>query len=448
VATLTTPGPSRRAGWSAYVVERLTRWETPVTSYYLLLGSTVLLVAIGLVMVLSSSSVESYAESGSSFAVFGRQALFAGLGLPLMWFASRLRLSTWKRLAWPLLGLAVAGQLLVFSPLGVGVKGNTNWIEVAGVRAQPSEAAKLALAVWCAAVLARKRHLLDRWAHVLVPVGPFAALVIGLVLKGHDLGTALVLMAVVGGALFVAGVPARMFAVAGAVAAGAAAALVTSSSNRMQRIESWLSAECTDYYGACWQTTHGKWALASGGWWGLGLGASREKWSWLPEAHNDFIYAIIGEELGLPGTVAVVLLFAALGVACARVVRRTDDLFVKIATAGVMAWVVGQAMVNIGVVLGLLPVIGVPLPLVSSGGSALISTLVALGMVLSFARAEPGAKDALEARPSVVRRSLAIVPLRGPATADRPARRGVPSPRGAGRTRPGGAAPTRRRGGS
>ncbi|MFP5335218.1 MAG: putative lipid II flippase FtsW [Actinomycetes bacterium] len=420
MATITTQEPARRPGLATAVVDRLTRWETPVTSYYLLLGSTLLLVAIGLVMVLSSSSVESYARSGSSFAVFGRQALFAAIGLPLMWGASRLRVETWKRLAWPLLGLAVAGQLLVLTPLGVGVKGNTNWIEIAGVRAQPSEAAKLALAVWCAAVLARKRHLLSRWAHVLVPVGPFAGLVIGLVLTGRDLGTALVMMAVVAGALFVAGVPTRMFLAAGGVAAVAAAFLVSSSRNRMSRVQTWLSAECTDTWGACWQTMHGKWALASGGWWGVGLGASREKWEWLPEAHNDFIYAIIGEELGLPGTLVVVLLFTAVGVACARVVRRADDVFVKIATAGVLAWVVGQAMINIAVVLGLLPVIGIPLPLVSAGGSALVSTLLALGMVLSFARAEPGARDALEARSSVVRRSLAVVPLRVPAPRRRP----------------------------
>lgn len=415
MASVTGPAPARRGTLSAALVDRLTRWETPVTSYYLLLGSTLLLVGIGLVMVLSSSSVEAYAQSGSSFSVFSRQALFAGIGLPLMWAASRVPVATWKRLAWPVLGLAVLAQLLVFTPLGVGVKGNTNWIEVAGVRAQPSEAAKLALAIWCAAVLTRKRHLLSSWAHVLVPVGPFAGLVIGLVLVGRDLGTALVLMAVVAGALFVAGVPGRMFALAGGLAAGAAALLVATSANRMSRVEAWLSAECTDYWGTCWQTIHGKWALASGGWWGVGLGASREKWAWLPEAHNDFIFAIIGEELGLAGTVVVVLLFAVLGVACARVVRRSDDVFVKVATAGVLAWVVGQAMVNIAVVLALLPVIGIPLPLVSAGGSALVSTLVALGMVLSFARSEPGARDALEARSSVVRRSLAVVPLRVPA---------------------------------
>lgn len=394
------------------LVDRLTRWETPATSYYLLLGATALLVTIGLVMVLSSSSVEAIARDQSAYTVFGRQAAFALIGVPLMWVASRLPVRVWKRAAWPMLGLALMGQLLVFSPLGVGVKGNTNWVEVMGVRGQPSEAAKLALVVWCAAVLARKQPLLDRWSHVLVPVGPLAGLVVGLVLLGRDLGTGLVLMAIIIGVLFVAGVPLRMFALAGAVVAVLAGFLVTSSQNRMARIDTWLGGECTDTFGACWQSTHGAWALASGGWWGLGLGASKEKWSWLPEADNDFIYAIIGEELGLPGTVVVVLLFVALGVGGARVVRRHDDVFVKVATAGVLAWVLGQAMINIAVVLGLLPVIGLPLPLVSSGGSALISTMVALGMVLSFARAEPGARDALSARAGVVRASLPVVPLR------------------------------------
>jgi cell division protein FtsW len=416
VAVLTPPtaarGEAERPGRAPGLVDRLLRWETPATSYYLLLGATTLLIAIGLVMVLSSSSVEAIARDQSAFTVFGRQAAFAVLGVPLMWVASRLPVQAWKAAAWPLLGLAVAGQLLVFTPLGVGVKGNTNWVEVFGLRAQPSEAAKLALVVWCAAVLARKQPLLDRWAHVLVPVGPLAGLVVGLVLLGRDLGTGLVLMAIVVGVLFVAGVPLRMFALAGVAASVLAVALVATSKNRMSRIDTWLGGECTDTYGACWQSTHGAWALASGGWWGLGLGASKEKWSWLPEADNDFIYAIIGEELGLPGTVVVVLLFAALGVGCARVVRRHDDVFVKIATAGVMAWVLGQAMINIAVVLGLLPVIGLPLPLVSSGGSALISTMVALGMVLSFARAEPGARDALSARAGVVRASLPVVPLR------------------------------------
>jgi len=395
--------------------ERLGRWETPATSYYLLLGAVLTLVVFGLVMVLSSSSVTSIAASGSPFSVFSRQALFAAIGLPLMWGLSRLRVETWKRLAWPALVAAVGAQLLVFTPLGVGVGGNLNWIEVAGIRAQPSELLKVALVLWCGVVLARKGPLLTQWQHVMVPVGVVAAGVLGLVLLGHDLGTGLVLMLVVAVMLFVAGVRVRMFVLAGAAAAAVTAALVTSSANRMERVGIWLSGECEDRFGTCLQPIHGEWALASGGWWGVGLGASREKWSWLPEAHNDFIYAIIGEELGLPGTLAVLGLLAVVCVAGLRVVQRHQDPFVKIATAGVIAWVVGQGLVNVGVVLGLLPVIGVPLPLVSSGGSALITTLMGLGMVLSFARQEPGADDALAARAGVVRRSLAVVGSRGSA---------------------------------
>ncbi len=394
---------------------RLARWETPATSYYLLLGAVLTLVVFGLVMVLSSSSVTSIAASGSPFSVFSRQAVFAAIGLPLMWGLSRLSIRTWKLLAWPALAGAVGAPRQVLKPQGVDVGGNLNWIEVAGIRAQPSELLKVTLVLWCAVVLARKGPLLAQWQHVVVPVGIVAGGVLGLVLLGKDLGTGLVLMLIVAVMLFVAGVRARMF-VLGAVAAGAvASALVTSSANRMERVGAWLSGECADRYGICLQPIHGEWALASGGWWGVGLGASREKWSWLPEAHNDFIYAIIGEELGLPGTLAVLGLLAVICVAGLRVVQRHEDPFVKIATAGVIAWVVGQGLVNVGVVLGLLPVIGVPLPLVSSGGSALITTLMGLGMVLAFARQEPGADDALAARAGVVRRSLAVVGSRGSA---------------------------------
>jgi cell division protein FtsW len=154
----------------------------------------------------------------------------------------------------------------------------------------------------------------------------------------------------------------------------------------------------------------GRYALADGGWIGLGLGASREKWQWLSEPHNDFIFAIIGEELGLPGTLMVLALFGVLAYACYRLVLRSGDFFVRLATAGAMAWIVVQALVNIGAVIGLLPVIGVPLPLVSSGGSSLITTMGVLGMLMSFARAEPGAKEALAGRPSILRRTAAVVP--------------------------------------
>jgi cell division protein FtsW len=212
----------------------------------------------------------------------------------------------------------------------------------------------------------------------------------------------------------------RVFAMAAGLAVPVVGLLVASSANRMGRINTWLSGQaCTDVFGTCLQTVHSQWALATGGWWGVGLGASRQKWSWLPEAHNDFIFAIIGEELGLAGTLAVLALFALLGFGLFRLVLVSNDMFVKVATGGVLVWVLGQAVVNVGAVIGVLPVIGVPLPLVSSGGSALMTTLIALGMVLGFARRVPGAREALRSRPSVVRRSLAVLPGHRPARHNR-----------------------------
>jgi len=395
-----------RAAWREWL-------DSPLATYYIVLAATVALIVIGLVMVLSSSSVEAYAQTRSAYSVFARQALFAAIGVPLTAMAVRMPVRAWKALAWPLLVVAVGSLLLVFSPLGLVVRGNRNWIAIGGLTVQPAEAAKLALVVWAASVLARKQALLHRIRHVLVPVVPVALVLLGLVLAGHDLGTALVLMALTGALLFAAGAPLRVFVASGAFAAVVVAMLVEGSQNRMERITAWLGgADCSDYYGVCWQAVHAKWALASGGWWGVGLGASREKWSWLPEAHNDFIFAIVGEELGLVGSLAVLGLFAVLALGLLRVVLRSDDLFVKIATGGVLTWVIGQAVINVGAVLGLLPVVGVPLPLVSSGGSALLTTMIALGMVIGFARREPGAARALAARTGLVRRSLAVLPAR------------------------------------
>jgi cell division protein FtsW len=383
-------------------------WNSAVTSYYLLTGTTVLLLSLGLVMVLSSSSVDSLAAGHSPYAIALNQGLYALIGLPLLWLASRTPPKVLRRVAWPLLGAAVFAQLLVFSPLGVTRNGNRNWLVIAGQSFQPSEAAKIALAIWLGAVLARKRPLLQQWSHVALPMLPVAVLVVGLVLAGHDLGTALILLFVIAGALFVAGVPMRMLVGMGALAGLVVYQLVSASQNRTNRIGSFLSTNC-DIAGACYQTQHGIWGLASGGWWGLGLGASREKWSYLPEAHNDFIFAIIGEELGLLGTLLVLVLFGVMALVITRIVHRHKDPFVKITTGAIGCWLLGQALINIGVVIGLLPVVGVPLPLVSAGGSALITTMLALGILISFARTEPGAAAALAARPGLVRRSLAVV---------------------------------------
>jgi len=390
------------------------RFESPVTTYYLLLSATAMLVVIGLVMVLSASSVTSYKDTNSSFTVFVSQLQSAVIGVFCAFVATRVRLITWKRISVPMLAVALFLQALVFVPgLGVSINGNRNWIQIAGQQVQPSEFAKVALVLFGATVLTKKRRKLGEFMHAAVPlVFPAGALLLLLVLGGKDLGTGLVLLAILGGLLFAAGVPARMFLVAGAAFAALAAVMVVTSANRMGRINDWLGGGCVDPHGSCWQTTHGQYALADGGWWGVGLGASREKWQWLPAAHNDFIFAIIGEELGLPGTLVIIGLFGLLAFACYRLVLRSGDFFVRVATAGIMVWILAQAMINIGAVIGLLPVIGVPLPLVSSGGSALVTTLFGLGILLSFARNEPGCREALAARPGVVRRSLAVIPMR------------------------------------
>ena len=393
---------------------RVTTWlqrlESPVTTYYVLLSVTAVLVIIGLIMVLSASAIVSYKNSDSSYTIFLRQMQFAIVGAIALLLVSRLSVSRWKSLGVPALLGAMGLQLLVFTPLGKSVNGNTNWISLGPLTIQPSEFAKLGLVLFGAAVLTRKRKLLGQFKHALVPfVLPFAALAIGLVLLGGDLGTVLVMCAIVAAVLFTAGVSWRLFAAGGLGFGLLAAVMVLTSANRLGRLDVWLGKD-TDPFGAARQPIHGRYALADGGWWGVGLGASREKWQWLSEPHNDFIYAIIGEELGLPGTLVVLALFAVLALVCYRLVLRTDDLFIRLATGGVMTWILVQAMINIGAVIGLLPVIGVPLPLVSSGGSSLVTTMLALGMLLSFARQEPGCAEALAARPSVVRRSLAVLP--------------------------------------
>ena len=373
------------------------RWDRPLTSYLLLAGSTVLLVTLGLVMVLSASSVTSYRETRSSWSIAENQMLWVAIGVPIMLVAARLPVQAWRRLAWPLL-VGTLGLLALVPVIGVEVYGNRNWLALGPLRVQPSELAKVALVIWGAHVLARKRPLAHEWGHLLVPVVPVAVLVVGLVLAGHDLGTALLLMVVVAVLMFLAGAPLRLFAVGGVAAAAVSALAVVANPTRLVRVRTWLDPASADPLLAGWQPAHGLYALAGGGWWGVGLGASRQKWGGLPEAHTDFIFAIIGEELGLAGTLTVLGLFVLFAYAGIRVALRSGDLFVRLAAGAATMWITAQALVNIGAVVGVLPIVGITLPLISYGGSSLVTTLLAVGMLLSFARAEPSAAAALRAR--------------------------------------------------
>lgn len=395
----------QNAGWFASV------WDSPLTSYYMLVGATTMLLVLGLVMVLSSSSVDSLKSGDSVYAVFLNQGLFVGIGLVAMLVAIRIPIRFYLKFGGALLFATCVMQLLIFTSLARGKGGNVNWIHLfGGITVQPSEFMKLGLAIWLGSIMFRKEPYLSDWRHSVIPAVPVIGIVLALVIAGHDLGTAGIIMLLSAGALFVAGVPMRIFAVAASLLAVIAIAYVVGAPNRMQRIHAWLgNAEVADPQGLAYQTKHGLWGLGTGGISGVGLGAGRQKWSYLPEAHNDFIFAVIGEELGLVGTLSVLVLFAALGVAMVRVIRRHEHTAAKVTTAAVASWVIGQALINIGVVIGLLPVIGVPLPLLSAGGSSLIATMTALGIVMHFARNEPGAAQMLAARGSLVKRSVAVL---------------------------------------
>jgi cell division protein FtsW len=372
-------------------------FDRPLTSYYLLLAASTLLLTIGLLEVLSASSVYSYKVHGNSYHVFLKQLTWVLLGLPIAFVASRMphRLLRW--LAWPALIVSAVLIYLTGTSLGFEVNGNRNWLAVGPLTMQPSELAKLAIILWSADLYARKERLLGDWKHTLVPMVPVTGAVTALVVIQGDLGTALVLMAIVLGMLWVVGAPARLFIGSLLTVAVLALYLATTSAERLQRLTNFADP-FKDYQGAGWQPAHGLFAMSSGGLLGKGISASQQKWGSLPEAHTDFIFAVLGEELGLVGTLLVLGLFLTIAYAGIRVAVRTTDPFVRYMSAGITIWLTAQMMINVGMVLALLPVIGLPLPLVSYGGSALLPSLVALGLLVSFARSEPGARSALRAR--------------------------------------------------
>jgi cell division protein FtsW len=349
---------------------------------------TLLLLLFGLLMGFSASFVGA-ALDGDAFGTFRRQLLWAAIGLPVLWLTSRVPRTVLRRLAWPGLALAVLGLLLVLIP-GVGVErfGSSRWVGVGEFVVQPSEAAKVLLLVWLADVLERKRPRdgsLHRTEHLLLPALPVLAVMGLLVMLQPDLGTTLLLAAVVALVLWVEGLRMRFFLtglLAGGVLAGA---LALGAEYRSARIRGWLQPEAYALDEG-FQLMQSWVALGSGGLLGLGPGSSRGKWNYLPNPGTDFVFAVIGEELGLVGAGAVLLLFLVLlgaGLHVAAVARPGFDRTVAFALTGL---IVGQALLNIATVIGLLPITGVTLPLVSAGGSSLVVTLGALGILVNIAR--------------------------------------------------------------
>ncbi|WP_107774578.1 putative lipid II flippase FtsW [Nocardioides sediminis] len=370
--------------------------DRPLSSYYLLLGASTMLLTIGLMMVLSSSSVDAYKTTGDSYAIVKRQLMWVLLGLPCAFIASRMSHAWIRRMAWPAYILSLV-LLLLTAFLGVERNGNQNWLAVGPLAIQPSEIAKLGLVLWAANIYARKERRLGRVHEIMIPVVPGLLMATGLVIVGRDLGTALVLFAILLGMLWVVGAPPRFFVLSISIIGVAVIFLAAMDAERLQRITN-FSDPFKDYLDTGWQPAHGLYALSTGGWFGQGIGASTQKWGGLPEAHNDFIFAVLGEELGLVGTLLVIGLFFTIAFAAIRIASRTAEPFVRYMSFGIVVWLLGQMMINVGMVLTVLPVIGIPLPLVSYGGSALLPSLVALGLLVGFARREPEAAAALAAR--------------------------------------------------
>ncbi|CAM3168500.1 putative lipid II flippase FtsW [Stackebrandtia soli] len=373
--------------------------DRPLASYFLLLSSAGLLLVIGLVMVFSATMVKAYAEEGNAFSAIMRQAMWALIGLVGFWLAQRMPVGVYRRVGRPL--LLVSGVLLVilalFPSIDVGFLSTDGlWINVGQIQFQPSELMKFAFLLYAASVLVRAGPKIGLWRELAVPLFPVAAVVFLLV--GYtDLGTMLCLVAMFFGLLWSAGVRLRVFAAMAAVAAAGALVLTLVASYRMERLVSFGSPED---YASDWgyQAIQGYYAIADGGWFGVGLGESRQKWEWLPNGHNDFIFALIAEELGVVGCAVVLVLFMVLAYSGMRIASRVDDPFRRLAAAGLTVWIAAQSFINIGGVVGLLPITGLPLPLISDGGTALVVVLGAIGMLASFARAEPEAAAALRAR--------------------------------------------------
>jgi len=352
----------------------------------LLVGSTAALTLLGLIMVLSASSVGAYARFGSSFLFFNRQVLYAVVGSLAMAVTMRMHHRAWRRLCVPMLLVSVALLALVLLPgFGTVAGGSARWIELGPVTIQPSEFAKLAVIAFGAALLSRRWERIHDLRQLALPLLPVVGVVCGLILLQPDLGTAIIVVASVFVLLLAAGARMRHLLVGAAATSTLGLGLIYVEGYRWSRFMSFLNP-WADPQGNGYQVIQSLIALTSGGVFGVGLGASRQKWQYVPNAHTDFIYSIIGEELGLVGMLLVLALFGVLVYAGVRVALAAPDAFSRLLAAGIIGWIGAQTLINLGAVTGLLPITGVPLPFVSFGGSSLVVSLMAVGILASIAR--------------------------------------------------------------
>lgn len=396
--------------------------QQPFASVQMLLLAVAGLLGFGVLMSVSTT-ISAASDNGGTGSIWSqgiKEGLFVVVGLVVFWFAMRLSPRVLRGFAYPLVVLAIISLLAVLVPgIGVGVYGARRWIDLGPLQLQPSELAKVAMMLWGADLLARKQQLrtLKRARHLFLPLVPGFALVSLLVMAEPDLGTTCCFMLILLGLLWMVGMPMRYFAMVVGVIGAAVTLMAVAAPYRLQRLTSFTDP-FKDARGAGYHTVEGLYALASGGVFGVGLGQGTSKYGWVPNANSDYVFAIIGEELGLVGCAVVLALFGLLAYVGMRIVRRSVDPFVKLAAGTTTIWLCGQAVINIGYVSGLLPVTGIPLPMISAGGTSLLATFFVLGMMTSFARHEPLAINVARRSYRLDRRSrlerLARIPVPRP----------------------------------
>ena len=369
----------------------------PMTSFHLMVSVAGLLTTLGLIMVLSASGVHSYDEDGSPWSIFFRQLLWAAVGLFACWFALRLPVRFMRATAFAAFSVTIVLLVLVLIP-GIGhvANGTRGWFVIAGLSMQPSELTKIAFALWGSHLLAARRMERASLREMLVPLLPAAVIALGLIVIQPDLGQTVSLGIILLALLWFAGLPLKVFVSSLLAAMAAAAVLAVSEGYRSDRVRSWLDPGA-DLQGSGYQARQAKFALANGGVFGDGLGQGTAKWNYLPNAHNDFIFAIVGEELGFIGAFGLLALFGLFAYTGMRIAKRSADPFLRLLTATATTWVIGQVFINVGYVIGLLPVTGIQLPLISAGGTSTATTLFMIGLMANAARHEPAAVAALRA---------------------------------------------------